>query len=625
MGFLQMASVNHVLIGRFLTSSCLITTTSNLLDRETQPEHVLEITVSDNGDPALTSSTRIVVKVLDVNDHAPSFFNVCNDVTYHKCQNKGQLYVRFLHQMRILVPMVIFHMYFLKAPVLICFCIHPKTGVIYSQGALRGGQQYELLVTASDGGKPSLSSNSRVILEVISVPENSKHPPIIQPLESQTIVVSESEHVGNLVAMMQAEDPDGDSIWYSLSGGNVGDMFMIQSKGGAVLLARKLKWEVHPFYNLSISVTDGVYTVSTYLCIKVMSINNHMPEFLEHTYKVDIAENSPVDTEILKLEAFDRDQDKRLLYTIHNSASPYSISKFRLDSRTGILSIAQPLDHETAQRHILTVAVMDSGTPSKRCFTRLEVNVYDHNDHAPQFLTNMFEGQVFLRQQLLEHLYYRECWKSIFYRSYSWHYSSISKLDRNAMSEYFLSVRATDHGDIPLNGSVNVHIIITVADNAPPKFEKSEYVVELYENGRSEIKVVGVSATCRSSVYYEIVEGNKDDSFTINPTSGVILTTKTLDYEVNSFYNLTVRATNMVGTIADTMVLVHVLDRNDNHPYFLETEMIGLISEAVDADSIVLDQSNLPLVVAATDKDSELNAVLFYKIVEKSANLYFLN
>lgn len=66
-----------------------------------------------------------------------------------------------------------------------------------------------------------------------------------------------------------------------------------------------------------------------------------------------------------------------------------------MDSRTGILSIAQPLDHETAQRHILTVAVMDSGTPSKRCFTRLEVNVYDHNDHAPHFLTSMFEGQVF--------------------------------------------------------------------------------------------------------------------------------------------------------------------------------------------------------------------------------------
>lgn len=48
-------------------------------------------------------------------------------------------------------------------------------------------------------------------------------------------------------------------------GGNIGDMFMIQSKGGALLLARKLKWEVNPFYNLTISVTDGVYTVFTFV------------------------------------------------------------------------------------------------------------------------------------------------------------------------------------------------------------------------------------------------------------------------------------------------------------------------------------------------------------------------
>ena len=37
-------------------------------------------------------------------------------------------------------------------------------------------------------------------------------------MESQSIVVSESENVGNLVAMIQAEDPDSDTLWYSISG-----------------------------------------------------------------------------------------------------------------------------------------------------------------------------------------------------------------------------------------------------------------------------------------------------------------------------------------------------------------------------------------------------------------------
>ncbi|KAG8191618.1 hypothetical protein JTE90_018547 [Oedothorax gibbosus] len=56
------------------TATGLITTTSKMLDRETQVEHVLEITVSDNGVSPLTSTTRVVVKVIDVNDHAPTFF-----------------------------------------------------------------------------------------------------------------------------------------------------------------------------------------------------------------------------------------------------------------------------------------------------------------------------------------------------------------------------------------------------------------------------------------------------------------------------------------------------------------------------------------------------------------------
>lgn len=57
-----------------------------------------------------------------------------------------------------------------------------------------------------------------MIIEVVSIPESSPNPPIIHPIESHTIVVSESENVGNLVAMIQAEDPDSDTLWYSISG-----------------------------------------------------------------------------------------------------------------------------------------------------------------------------------------------------------------------------------------------------------------------------------------------------------------------------------------------------------------------------------------------------------------------
>uniref|UniRef100_A0A182YNW9 Uncharacterized protein n=2 Tax=Neocellia TaxID=44535 RepID=A0A182YNW9_ANOST len=55
------------------STSGLITTTARKLDRENQPEHILEVLVMDNGEPQLSSTTRVVVQVEDVNDHAPEF------------------------------------------------------------------------------------------------------------------------------------------------------------------------------------------------------------------------------------------------------------------------------------------------------------------------------------------------------------------------------------------------------------------------------------------------------------------------------------------------------------------------------------------------------------------------
>ena len=51
----------------------VISTTNRMLDREAQPEHVLEVRVSDNGTPSLNSTTRVIVQVTDENDNKPEF------------------------------------------------------------------------------------------------------------------------------------------------------------------------------------------------------------------------------------------------------------------------------------------------------------------------------------------------------------------------------------------------------------------------------------------------------------------------------------------------------------------------------------------------------------------------
>ena len=55
----------------------------------------------------------------------------------------------------------------------------------------------------------------------------------------------------------------------------------------------------------------------------------------------------------------------------------------------------EPLNREAVGRHELVVMVRDQGTPSKRNLARVIIDVRDHNDHPPVFLTPAFEALVF--------------------------------------------------------------------------------------------------------------------------------------------------------------------------------------------------------------------------------------
>ena len=70
-------------------------------------------------------------------------------------------------------------------------------------------------------------------------------------------------------------------------------------------------------------------------------------------------------------------------------------------------------------------------------------------------------------------------------------------------------------------------------------------------------------------------------------------------------------------------IIVHVLDRNDNAPEFVDIQYKGFISEAAPIGSLVLTADSLPLVLKARDNDSELNALLQYEIVETTPKRMF--
>ena len=93
------------------------------------------------------------------------------------------------------------------------------------------------------------------------------------------------------------------------------------------------------------------------MLIRVIDTNNHRPEFSQNWYAVNVSEDQPAGTEVLQISAVDRDEKNKLTFTLLSSTDPFSLRKFRLDPGTGTLYTAEPLDHETMHRHVLTVMV----------------------------------------------------------------------------------------------------------------------------------------------------------------------------------------------------------------------------------------------------------------------------
>uniref|UniRef100_A0A182FUB6 Cadherin domain-containing protein n=1 Tax=Anopheles albimanus TaxID=7167 RepID=A0A182FUB6_ANOAL len=544
------------------------------------------------------------------------------------------------------------------------FRIDPDTGVIYAARTFDVDTEYDLLVRAEDHGEPKRSQQARVVVSVVGVPAESEHAPVVK---SEHVELTESDVPGFLVVLIMASDDDGDQLWYDIVAGDDRNEFYIGRDNGNVHLAKYLDWERQREYNITISVSDGVHTVYSQLFVSVIDINDHRPEFTETVYRVDISENVEEGMEVLQLHATDEDEDKKLFYSLHAARDPMSLKLFRVDSVTGSIVMAQRLDRETQDEHVLIVIVKDQGTPAKRNYATVVITVHDHNDHAPEFTTKIVQGKVFETAAIgtrVAQVYAidRDIGENarITYSIGSGNIGNVftidptmgvisvaKQLDISAIAEYVLHVRATDAGKPALSSQTAVHVVINMADNAPPRFIVEDPAAEIYENLPIGTFVIHLEARSTSSLLFQIVAGNVGDMFFINPSTGVITTKDQLDYEHTKFYNLTVRTTNMASASATCSVIINVLDMNDNVPYFEQQVYRGEVSEAAPIGSLVLTlsepflpsgngsqvmpggnanhlvNSSLPLVIKAKDNDSGLNALLHYDILDMLPRRYF--
>ncbi|XP_074147953.1 protocadherin Fat 2 [Sminthopsis crassicaudata] len=631
-------------LGFFVINSWTgLLSTARQLDRENKAEHILEVAVQDNGKPNLQSTSRVVVRILDVNDNSPTFS--------HK-----RYKIRLPERHSSTAPGPVYRLvasdrdegsngqvtYSIEENDEEAFTIDPETGVVSTNVNFPAGVYNILTIQAVDNGQPPRFSSVRLHIEWIPRPSPSgKFWVFDEP--HYNFAAMETDPVNHMVGMVSVEDPPG-LLWFNISGGDEDMDFDIEMTTGSMVIARHLDSRRKASYNLTVEVTDGSRTITTQVFIHLISINQHRPQFLEAQYEVKVPQDTPPGLELLRVQATDQDKGKNLVYTIQGSVDARSSKLFQLDPSSGSLVTVGKLDLDSGlSRHVLTVMVRDQEIPIKRNFVWVTIQIEDRNLHPPSFTQLHYEtttsstaslGTELLQVRALDVdrgfngqvQYSLQAGNSESFFNIDPHLGIITvaqKFDLMPQDQYMLTVRAEDQGSPPLHDMATVTIHIHPSDYSAPVFSMAEYFAEIPESVAIGSPLLLVSAVSTSEVTYEMREGNKDGVFSINSYSGLISTQKNLDHEKVSSYQLKIRGSNMAGAFADVMVLVYIIDENDNTPVFINSSFVGYISEAAPIHSMILDEYNHPLVVRATDADTDTNALLVYEILEREALKFF--
>ncbi|XP_066833316.1 protocadherin alpha-2-like [Anser cygnoides] len=249
--------------------------------------------------------------------------------------------------------------------------------------------EHRLLLTASDGGRPSLTGTVELVVSVLDANDNA-------PQFNQSVYkvrLPENSAEGTLVAHVGATDPD-EGINHEFSFSIVSsvpaakrDVFSIDPQTGEIRLRGPLDFEEVRLYELQIAARDkGVPPLSGHckVVVEVLDVNDNAPEVWVTSLSVPVAEDASVGTVVALLSVSDRDSgaNGRVRCAVW-PPSPFGLVATFAGSYS--LVLREALDRERVSEYEVEVRAEDGGAPPLRASRGLRVPVSDVNDNAPAF------------------------------------------------------------------------------------------------------------------------------------------------------------------------------------------------------------------------------------------------
>lgn len=323
------------------------------LDRESVDHYDLEVIVTDG---KFTSKTKISIKIIDANDNPP----YCLKYRYRETLSEGTKPGTFVLQ--VLAndadePANARLRYYLTGNGADEFALDKDTGSLKTAKGLDRETQAKFQLTAhvQDRDHPGWECSSEITIVLSDLNDNK---PLFS-MNPYSVTLPEDAEVGTLVTKIHATDADvgiNRKVKYNFID-SYKDHFKIAQDSGIVTLAKPLDREQKAIYNVTIQATDqGNPKLSSlvYLIINVQDVNDSPPIFTSKHFFATISESSEVSAEVIRVLATSKDIgiNAEIYYSIIGGNEH---KKFAMNNKTGLITLADPVDYERAKDYFLTI------------------------------------------------------------------------------------------------------------------------------------------------------------------------------------------------------------------------------------------------------------------------------
>ena len=453
------------------------------------------------------------------------------------------------------------------------FAIDGSTGAITVAGILdhETTASYTLTVQASDGTNTSAAAVEITVADL-------NEPPVFETA-AYSLTVAEDAAVGASPETVSATDPDeGDGVSYSITAGNSGGAFAIDSSTGSITVARALDYETTVSYALTVEASDGRGGTAEATVNITVTDAAEAPAFDEVSYAFEVAEDAAVGGAVGTVLAADPDVGDAVSYAI---TAGNADGKFAIDVGTGAISVAAALDFETTGGYSLTVEAEDSTANTDTVTVTVTVTdvaeapVFDEASYTFEVAEDAAVGDAVGTvsatdpdedDTLTYSITSGNAGSKFSIGSSTGEVTVEAALDYETESSYTLTVEADDgQGG---TAAATVDIVVTDAAEAPA-FDEASYSFEVVEDAAVGDVVGTVSAMDPDdgdAVSYSITAGNGDGKFNIDVGTGEIAVAASLDHETADSYTLTVEASDGRNGTATVAVMVTVTDVVESPP-----------------------------------------------------------